>query len=250
MNEYTKMAHYYDALMTGGYYDYNAVADSLARHISDQDQVLEIGVGTGLVAEQLRHRRPSCHLTGVDHTEAMLDIARTRVGEWCSLIQADVTDLDLDQSFDVIFSCGGVWFLIDAGSERQLCSHIPDDAEDDNAFRKVLDHLKPGGLLLLNIQGVHKDYEKALPGGILYRQSVKWCGTLFQKEYSFRGPQGDAVQNNIFRIRHQRDMEEFFGRHGLVVAPEAADGLFYGFRADSRIPADARKASDKESELI
>jgi SAM-dependent methyltransferase len=244
------MAHYYDALMTGGYYDYNAIADSLERHIGDQDHVLEVGVGTGLVAEELRNRRPSCHLTGVDHTEAMLEIARTRVGEWCALIQADVTTLDLGQSFDVIFSCGGVWFIIDAGSERQLCSHIPDDAEDDNAFRKVLGHLKPGGLLLLSIQGVHKDYEKTLPGGILYRQSVNWCGTLFQKEYSFQGPYGNAVQHNIFRIRHQPDMEAFLLRHGMVAIPEESDGRFHAFRAEPAILNRFETTSRKEPEPI
>ncbi|MGH3769207.1 MAG: class I SAM-dependent methyltransferase [Pseudonocardiaceae bacterium] len=235
MNEYTKMAHYYDTLMTGGYYNYDTIGASLERHIGAHDHVLEVGVGTGLVAEQLRHRRPSCHLTGVDHTQAMLDIAHDRVGEWCTLVQADVTTLALGQSFDVIFSCGGVWFLIDAGTEQQLCSHIPNEAEDAAAFGKVLGHLKPGGLLLLSIQGVHQDYEKTLSGDVIYRQSISWCGTLFHKEYTFEGPQGSAVQNNTFRIRHQPDMETFLRHHGLVALPEATDGTFHAFRSDPTV---------------
>ncbi|MGH3770066.1 MAG: class I SAM-dependent methyltransferase [Pseudonocardiaceae bacterium] len=232
MNEYTEMAHYYDILMAGGFYNHDTLAASLERHIGAHDHVLEIGVGTGLMAEQLRHRRPSCHLTGVDHSEAMLTIAHDRVGEWCTLVQADVTTMALGQSFDVIFSCGGVWFLIDAGTERQLCSHIPDEAEDDTAFGKALGHLKPEGLLLLSIQEVNQDYETTLPGGVLYRQSISWRGTLFQKEYAFEGPQGNAVQHNTFRIRHQPDMEAFFRRHGLVALPEATDGSFHAFRND------------------
>jgi SAM-dependent methyltransferase len=238
MNEYTKMAHYYDTLMTSGYYNYDAIAASLERHIGAHDRVLEIGVGTGLVAEQVRHRRPCCHLTGVDHTEAMLAIAHSRVGEWCTLVRADVTTMVLGQTFDVIVSCGGVWFLIDAGTERQLCSHIPDEAQDRAAFRNVLGHLRPGGLLLLSIQGVHKDYEKVLPGGVLYRQHVRWRGTLLEKEYAFEGPQGSAVQHNTFRIRHQLNMEAFLCRHGLVALPEATDDSFHAFRKDpAAVPA-------------
>ncbi len=233
MNEYTKMAHYYDALMTSGYYNYDTIAASLEKHIGADDRVLEIGVGTGLVAEQLRLRQPSCHMTGVDHTEAMLAIAHGRVGEWCELVQADVITMDLGQTFDVILSCGGVWFLIDADTELQLCSHIPDEDEDHAAFGNVLGHLRPGGLLLLSVQGVHKDYEKALPGGVTYRQSISWCGTLFQKEYSFEGPQGSAVQHNIFRIRHQPDMDAFLHQHGLVALPKATDSIFRAFRKDT-----------------
>ncbi len=238
MNEYTKMAHYYDTLMTSGYYNYDTIAASLERHIDADDRVLEIGVGTGLVAEQLRRRQPRCNLTGVDHTEAMLAIAHGRVGDWCALVRADVTTMALEQTFDVIFSCGGVWFLIDAGTELQLCSHIPDEPQDSAAFGNVLSHLRPGGLLLLSIQGVHKDYEKALMGGVLYRQRISWRGTLFEKEYTFEGPQGSAIQHNTFRIRHQPDMDAFLHQHGLVALPEATNGSFHTFRKDpAAVPA-------------
>ncbi|MGH3803906.1 MAG: class I SAM-dependent methyltransferase, partial [Pseudonocardiaceae bacterium] len=81
MNEYTNMVDYYDTLMTSGYYNYDAIAASLERYIGAGDDVLEVGVGTGLVMEQLNARCPACHLTGVDHTEAMLTIAQERVGK-------------------------------------------------------------------------------------------------------------------------------------------------------------------------
>jgi SAM-dependent methyltransferase len=233
MNEYTKMAQYYDTLMTSGYYNYDTLAASLETYIGDGDRVLEIGVGTGLVVEQLNARRPNCYLTGVDHTEAMLHIAKERVGESCQLVQADVTTMDLGQTFDVILSCGGVWFLIDADTELQLCSHIPDEDEDQAAFGNVLTHLRPGGLLLLNVQGVHKDYEKKLPGGVTYRQSISWCGTLFQKEYHFEGPDDSAVQHNTFRIRHQPDMDAFLRQHRLAALPKTTNGAFHAFRKDT-----------------
>jgi SAM-dependent methyltransferase len=233
MNEYTTMAHYYDTLMTSGYYDYDAIAASLERHIGAHDRVLEIGVGTGLAAEQLHHRQPHCHLTGVDHTEAMLAIAQGRVGEWCTLVHADVSSMALEQTFDVIYSCGGVWSLVDTGMERQFCTHIPDEDQDCAAFHNMVGHLRPGGLLLLSVQGEHQDYEKALPGGVLYRQRICWRGTLLDKEYAFEGPQGSVVQRNTFRVRQQPEMEAFLRQHGLVALPEATDGgspHFHAFR--------------------
>lgn len=234
MNEYTKIARYYDILMTAGYYNYDVIAASLQRHIGARDRVLEIGVGSGLVAEQLRHHRPRCRFTGVDHTEAMLAIAHDRIGEWCGLVQADVTTMALRQTFDVIFSCGGVWYLIDAGAEWQLCSHIPDEVQEHAAFLNVLSHLRPGGLLLLSIQGVHEDYETILPGEVLYRQHINWCGDLFQKEYTFEGPQGRVVQHTTYRIRHQPEMDAFLRQHRLVALPESDDSSFHVFRHDPR----------------
>lgn len=233
MNEYTNMVDYYDTLMTSGYYNYDAIAASLERYIGAGDDVLEVGVGTGLVMEQLNARCPACHLTGVDHTEAMLTIAQERVGKSCKLVQADVRTMDLEQTFDAIFSCGGVWYQIDAGTELQLCSHIPDEDEDQDAFGNVLAHLRPGGLFLLSVQGIHKDYEKKLPGDVTYRQRISWCGTLFQKEYYFEGPKGIAVQHNTYRIRHQPDMEAFLRRHRLVALPKETDGICHAFRKDT-----------------
>lgn len=233
MNEYTKMAVYYDTLMTSGYYNYDAIADSLERYIGPEDRVLEVGVGTGLVAEKLSSRLPDCDFTGVDHTQAMLDIAHDRVGDWCTLVQADVATMALGQTYDVILSCGGVWALLDAETEWQLCTHIPDDAADHAAFGNVMNHIKPGGLMLLSVQGTHKDYEKALPGDVHYRQSVTWNGTVFEKEYAFDGPQGCVLQHNTFRIRHQSDMNDFLCRHGLVAIPERCDGEFHAYRKES-----------------
>lgn len=53
MNEYTGIADYYDLLMTSGYYNYEKIAKAIKTIISKDQKIIEIGVGTGLVLEQL-----------------------------------------------------------------------------------------------------------------------------------------------------------------------------------------------------
>jgi len=54
MNQYTSITDYYDLLMTQGYYDYQAMADAVYSVMKDDfRKVIELGVGTGLLAEKL-----------------------------------------------------------------------------------------------------------------------------------------------------------------------------------------------------
>lgn len=230
MNEYTQIARHYDNLMASGYYDHRAMAESLAGHIRSNDAVLELGVGTGLMIEQLALLRPGCRMTGVDSTQAMLDIAQERIGVRCRLVHADVTTMELGEKFDIIFNCGGVWAVLDVGFEMQLGSHIPDLDQNACALRNVLAHLKPGGLFLLSIQGVQKDLEMHLKDGTVHRQIVSWRGDLFEKEFIFENASGTVSQRNLFRIWHQPQMLELLGQHGLKPLAKIPDDRFCAFR--------------------
>ena len=55
MNKYTNIAGYYDELMTNGYYDYEKIASNLNNIFQkcSVNQILELGVGTGIVAEEI-----------------------------------------------------------------------------------------------------------------------------------------------------------------------------------------------------
>ncbi len=52
MNQYTKITDYYDLLMTQGYYDYQGMADAVFSVMENHQKILELGVGTGLLAEK------------------------------------------------------------------------------------------------------------------------------------------------------------------------------------------------------
>ncbi|NEP41801.1 MAG: class I SAM-dependent methyltransferase [Okeania sp. SIO2H7] len=190
-NEYTGITDYYDLLMMSGYYDYQKIAKE-AYSIAGKDcQVLEIGVGTGLLAEKYIELDPKCNFTGVDITPSMIEIAKKRLGNRVKLIEADVLTMDLDTRFDVVISNGGVWMFISNGDRWELVSHIPNIEASDRGLKNLARHLRQGGLFLLNVQKSGVDFEKNLPGGIVYAQVIKELEDTMdyrtrQKSYFFK----------------------------------------------------------------
>jgi ubiquinone/menaquinone biosynthesis C-methylase UbiE len=97
-------------------------------------KVLEVAVGTGL---NLDAYPQDITLTGIDWSDAMLDIARSRateVGRTATLQQADAHELPFDDaSFDTVVCTFG------------LCA-IPDHTQAISEMTRVL---RPGGRLIL-----------------------------------------------------------------------------------------------------
>ncbi len=97
-------------------------------------EVLEVAVGTGLNLEAYPR---DVTLTGIDWSDAMLDIARSRateVGRTATLQQADAHELPFDDdSFDTVVCTFG------------LCA-IPDHTR---AIAEMTRVLRPGGRLIL-----------------------------------------------------------------------------------------------------
>jgi ubiquinone/menaquinone biosynthesis C-methylase UbiE len=97
-------------------------------------KVLEVAIGTGLNLEAYPQ---DITLTGIDWSDAMLDIARSRateVGRTATLQQADAHELPFDDaSFDTVVCTFG------------LCA-IPDHTQAISEMTRVL---RPGGRLIL-----------------------------------------------------------------------------------------------------
>ena len=91
INQYEEMATYYNQLMLAGYYDYQQQSLSLAKILPLNASVLEIGIGTGLMAQQLK--KDGFKITGVDHSQAMLAQAKELLGSDVRLELADIQTL-------------------------------------------------------------------------------------------------------------------------------------------------------------
>jgi SAM-dependent methyltransferase len=68
----------------------------LAAERIDDGAVLDLGVGSGLVAEEVLGRLPDARLVGIDFSEPMLELARGRLARFGSrsvLIRRDLADL-------------------------------------------------------------------------------------------------------------------------------------------------------------
>jgi len=172
-HQYAKIAKYYDLWVTSGYYDYEIMAKAAHSILGDGCQILELGVGTGLLAEKYLEIDGSCKFTGMDFAPSMLEIAHERLGESVELIEADAVTMDLNATFDAAISNGGVWGILDLGDKWEFGGHIPGIEANRQGLSTLARHLQGGGLLLLHLQKPHKNYEKSLPGDIVYSQHLE-----------------------------------------------------------------------------
>lgn len=191
MNQYTGITECYDLLMRGGYYDHDTMARAADAVMGERKKVLELGIGTGLFAQSLAATNPDRDITGVDFTPSMLELAQDRLGADARLIEADVTSMDVDDTFDAAISSGGVWVIIDAEEEFLLGTHLLDYDHEVEGLRNVSAHLEPDGLLLLSIQEMHHDFDLMLPEGVVYSQRISATDApddhfMIEKEYSFK----------------------------------------------------------------
>ena len=189
-NTYDGITECYDLLMRAGYYEHGAMAEAADVILGERASVLELGVGTGLFAQELIATNADRNITGVDFTAPMLHIAEARVGGAVELIEADVTEMDLGRTFDAAVSSGGVWVAIREGDELLLGTHLFDAAEEVRGLRNVAEHLESDGLLLLSIQDMHEDFACELEDDVVYSQRVTHSDTTddhftIEKEYAF-----------------------------------------------------------------
>ncbi|NES83558.1 MAG: class I SAM-dependent methyltransferase, partial [Moorea sp. SIO2B7] len=147
VNQYTEITKYYDLWVTSGYYDFQSLAKEAHSIVGDGRQVLELGVGTGLLAQKYIELDPTCEFTGIDFTASMLEIAKQRLGNQVKLIEADAVTMDLNAKFDVAISNGGVWGILDQGDQAQwqFGGHVPGLEANRQGLANVARHLKEGG---------------------------------------------------------------------------------------------------------
>ncbi|MDJ0674950.1 MAG: class I SAM-dependent methyltransferase [Calothrix sp. MO_167.B42] len=231
MNEYTAIVDYYDLLMTSGYYQYEKIAQAIASIISTEQKVIEIGVGTGLLLEKLLDIDPNYNLAGMDHTSEMIDIAKKRLGDRLNLFVEDIASMSISEEFDVAISNGGIGAFVDTGNNYDLYTHLTDDAINLQAMKNIANCLNKGGLFLINIQGVHDNYDKHLPDGIVYSQEIvesKTNKNCIEKSFYFRQNGKTVAQQTLtYRFFQGEAIQELFNQAGFQLKGKDASGNFF-----------------------
>ncbi len=112
------------------------------------ETVLDAGCGSGRVSEQLARRVPDGRLIAVDGSEAMIAKARERLGQDVTYLVADLSELEVDQPVDLIFSTATFHWILD----------------HDRLFERLRVALRPGGRLVAQCggQGNVAEYAKAI----------------------------------------------------------------------------------------
>ena len=125
--------------MTGMYYDYALAAPLMAENVED---VLILGLGTGTFAGQCLKYFPGCSVTGVEIDEKIVALSREYFGlpEEVEAVVGDgrayLTDSGM---YDVI--------MVDAYQDIT----IPFQMSSVEFFTEVLEHLNPGGVMVVNM---------------------------------------------------------------------------------------------------
>jgi len=104
--------------------------------------ILEVGCGTGRVVQMLAGA--GYRVTGVDLSAAMLAVARRKVQaagleQWVTLLEQDMRFLSLDEQFNLAVLAVNSFM------------HLLTRADQLAALAAIRRHLKPGGLLLLDL---------------------------------------------------------------------------------------------------
>lgn len=99
-------------------------------------RILDLGAGTGLLAQKVLERYPEAEMFLVDVSEKMLDVARERFAGMpkVQFMLADYTTIDWDGDYDALIS--------------SLSIHHLDDATKQTLYAKAYKYLKPGGYFI------------------------------------------------------------------------------------------------------
>ena len=108
--------------------------------------VLELGCGTGRVALPLL--AAGLHVTGIDISPALLELARTKISEQgatghAKLVEGDMRAFDLGRSDYSLAICASNTFM-----------HLESQADQSLALAQTHRHLRPGGWLWIDLFNV------------------------------------------------------------------------------------------------
>ncbi|MGH2992975.1 MAG: class I SAM-dependent methyltransferase [Solirubrobacterales bacterium] len=105
--------------------------------LAGDELVLDAGCGTGRVTALLVQRLPRGKVIGIDASESMVERARETLGDRAEVRAGSLTELELDEPVDAVFS-------------NAVFHWIPDH---DLLFRRLHDALRPRGRLVAQCGG-------------------------------------------------------------------------------------------------
>lgn len=116
--------------------------------LNGDEVVLDAGCGSGRVSAELAERLPEGHLVAVDGSAAMIAKAKERLGDDVTYLVADLSELELEEPVDLIFSTATFHWIVD----------------HDLLFQRLHAALRPGGRLVAQCggQGNVAEYAKAI----------------------------------------------------------------------------------------
>jgi trans-aconitate 2-methyltransferase len=101
------------------------------------EHAIDAGCGSGRVTERLLERLPDGRMLAVDGSEAMIEKARERLGDRASYLVVDLTELEVGEPVDLVFSTATFHWILD----------------HERLFGRLHAALRPGGRLVAQCGG-------------------------------------------------------------------------------------------------
>ncbi|HEU4737401.1 MAG TPA: methyltransferase domain-containing protein [Solirubrobacterales bacterium] len=139
----------------------------------DEDAI-DAGCGSGRVAEQLLERLPQGNLLAVDASEAMVTKARERLGDRASFLVADLSELQVAEPVDLIFSTATFHWILD----------------HERLFARLHAALRSGGRLVAQCggQGNVAEHARAIAAVATREEYARYFGGMALM-WNFAGPE-------------------------------------------------------------
>lgn len=138
MEEYTyltygeQIAEVYDEF----YAEFDQDSVDLLFGYADGGRALELGIGTGRVALPLQKKGVKLH--GIDVSDAMVSRLKAKPGgEDIEITKGSFDEIEIDKQFELIYVIFNTFYALLTQEEQVRC------------FRSVADHLKSGGVFLI-----------------------------------------------------------------------------------------------------
>jgi trans-aconitate 2-methyltransferase len=105
--------------------------------LEGDEAAIDAGCGSGRVTAELAKRLPGGSVLAVDGSEAMVAEARERLGETASYLVADLSELEVQEPVDLVFSTATFHWILD----------------HERLFARLRAALRPGGRLVAQCGG-------------------------------------------------------------------------------------------------
>ncbi len=184
---YDYLASYYDYLQKE--LDYQVWVDLVNRYYKPNQTVLEVGCGTGKLANML-DLKPDCY-NGFDLSKPMIDIALDKHSRY-NFFVADGCSYQSDKLYDLV-----ICFM-------DTVNYITELAKVEQLFNQVADNLVDGGIFMFDI---HKEdnldnFDGYLESGFINDNQYRWLSQVIDYDKCL------VAHNFEFIINHQKYEEE------------------------------------------
>lgn len=132
-------AKYYDNLILTLIPYYNQMTDVLVDGLPFNEKkdlnILDLGCGTGNISEKIKKRFPASHITCVDISKNMIDIAQNKLSNYSNITYklTDFQHISLNDNYDVVVS-------------SLAMHHLETDLDKKKLYEKIFNSLSDGGV--------------------------------------------------------------------------------------------------------